>query len=120
MPGVGELLSVEATKRYRARAREQRTRMGRIQAAVLVYAYALEKDYPDYARGARGAAGGFGEIANLLGDEATLDFRSEDDHRQLRANLAEWSRAVRCFDTQVLPTPEVERTNDKVFQDYFR
>ncbi len=120
MPGVGELLSVEATKRYRARAREQRTRTGRIQAAVLVYAYALEKDYPDYARGARGAAGGFGEIANLLGDEATLDFRSEDDHRQLRANLAEWSHAVRGFDTQVLPTTEVERTNDKVFQDYFR
>jgi hypothetical protein len=30
-----------------------------------------------------------------LAFEATLDFRSEADHRQLQANLAEWSRRVR-------------------------
>jgi hypothetical protein len=120
MPGVRELLSTEAVIRYRARAREQRTRAGRVEAAILVYAYALEHDHPDRARGARGAARGFGEIANLLGDEATLDFRSEADHRQLKANLAEWSREIRCFDTQVLATPEMDRINDKVFEDYFR
>jgi len=120
MPGVRELLSTEAVIRYRARAREQRTRAGRIKAAILVYAYALENDHPDRASGARGAARGFGEIANLLGDEATLDFRSEADHRQLKANLAEWSREIRCFDTQVLATPEMDRINDKVFEDYFR
>jgi hypothetical protein len=120
MPGLGELLSSEAVKRYRARAREQRTRAGRIEAAILVYAYALEKDYPERARGARGAADGFGEIANLLGDEATLDFRSEADHRRLKANLAEWSRAIRGLKGQVLSSPEMDRINDKLFRDYFR
>jgi hypothetical protein len=120
MPSLRELLSTEAVMRYRARAREQRTRAGRIKAVILAYAYALETDYPDRARGARGAANGFGELANLLGDEATLDFRSEADHRALKANLAQWSREIRCFDTQVLPTAEMDRANDKLFQDYFR
>jgi hypothetical protein len=120
MPGVRELLSTEAVTRYRSRAREQRTRAGRIEAAILVYAYALENDHPDRASGARGAARGFGEIANLLGDEATLDFRSEADHRQLKANLAEWSRQIRCFETQMLPTAEMDRISDKLFDDYFR
>jgi hypothetical protein len=120
MPSVQELLSAEAVMHYRARAREQRTRAGRIKAAILVYAYALENTHPDRAGGARGAARGFGEIANLLGDEATLDFRSEADHRQLKANLSAWSREIRCFETQVLPTPEMERISDKVFDDYFR
>ena len=120
MPGVQDLLSPEAILRFRARAREQRTRAGRIQAALLIYAYSLEKDFPARAGGARGAARDFGAIANLLGDEATLDFRSEGDHRQLQANLAEWSRQIRCFDTQVLATPEMDRANDKVFQDYLR
>ena len=63
---LGELLSTEAVRRYRARAREQRTQAGRIKAAILVYAYALEKDYPDRARGARSAAGDFGAVANIL------------------------------------------------------
>jgi hypothetical protein len=120
MPSVGELLSAEAVRRYRARAREQRTHAGRIEAAMLVYARALEKDHPDYARVARAAAGDFGEMANLLGDEATLAFRSEADHRQLQANLAEWARGVRCFDGQVLPTPEFDRINKKMFHDYLR
>ncbi len=120
MPGVRELLSTEAVMRYRARACDQRARAGRIKAAILVYAYALEKDHPDRASGARGTARGFGEIANLLGDEATLDFRSEAHHRQLKANLAEWSRQIHCFDRQVLPSPEMDRINNKVFEDYFR
>jgi len=120
MPGVAELLSVAAVKRYRARAREQRTRAARIQAAILVYAYALERDHAARAPGARGAARGFGEIANLLGDEATLDFRSEADHRQLKANLAEWSREIRVFEKQALSTPAMDRSTDKLFDDYFR
>ncbi len=118
MPSAGELLSTEAVMRYRARAREQRTRAGRIEAAILVYAYALEKDHPNEARGARNAARSFGEMANLLGDEATLDFRSEADHRQLKANLAQWANEVHCFDTQVLPTAAMSRINDKMFDDY--
>jgi hypothetical protein len=120
MPSISELLSTEAVIRYRARAREQRTRAGRIKAAILVYAYALEKDYPDFARGARGAADDFGEMANLLGDEATLGFRTESDHQQLKANLAEWAREVRCLDTQVLPTPAMDRSSKKLFREYLR
>ena len=120
MPSINELLSAEAVKRYRARAREQRTRAGRIKVAILIYAYALEKDGENRAREARGTARGFGEIANLLGDEATLDFRSEASHRQLKANLSDWSREIRRLDTQVRPTPEFDRINDKVFEDYFR
>ncbi|MBZ5585081.1 MAG: hypothetical protein LAQ30_23295 [Acidobacteriia bacterium] len=119
MPTLGELISDEAVARFRARAKEQRTRTGRIKAAILVYAYALEKNHPREAYGARGAADGFGEMANLLGDEATLDFRSEAKHRQLKANLAVWARAIRCFEKQDLPTKEMDRANGKVFEDYF-
>ncbi len=120
MPSLRELLSSEAVRRYRTRAREQRTRAGRIQAAVLVYAFALEKDHGGRARGARSAARGFGEIANLLGDEATLDFRSDAYHLRLKANLAEWSRQIRPLETQVLPAPGLDRATDKLFNDYFR
>jgi hypothetical protein len=120
MPGVRELLSGEAVTRYRDRAHRQRSSAGRIKAAILIYAYALEKDDPDRARGVRGAANGFGEMANLLGDEATLDFRSESDHRQLQTNLAAWSREIRCLERQTLPTAELDRINEKLFRDYFR
>ena len=120
MPGVGELLSTEAAARYRTRARQQRTHAGRIKAAILVYAYALEKDYPGYALRARGSADGFGEMANRLGDEATRDFRTETDHRQLKANLAQWAREIHGFDSQVLPTPGMDHINQKLFQKYFR
>jgi hypothetical protein len=119
MPRLGGLLSTEAVQRYRARAREQRTRAGRIEAAILAYAYAQEKDHPDEARGARGAAGGFGEMANLLGDEATLGFRSEADHRRLQADLAQWSREIRCFETQEMPSPQMSQIDSKLFRDYF-
>ncbi len=87
---------------------------------MLVYAYALEKEHPEEARRARRRAHAFGEIANLLGDDATLDFRSEADHRRLQANLAQWGEAVRCLDRQALPTPELNRATDKLFQDYLR
>jgi hypothetical protein len=120
MPGVTELLSTEAVMRYRARAREQRTRAGRIEAAVLLYAYALEREYPDQARSARGASRDFGEIANLIGDEATLGFRTEADHRQLRENLTRWARAIAGFETQALVTPEINSATQKLFHDYFR
>lgn len=119
MPTVGEMLSTEAVVRYRSRAREQRTRAGRIKAAILVYAYALEKDFPDYADGARGAADGYGEIANLLGDEATLGFRSDAKHRQLQTNLYLIAREVSHFETQVIPTPQMDQVNQKLFDDYF-
>ena len=106
--------------RYRNQARAQRTRAGRIKAAILVYAYALEPLYPDKAMGARGTARGFGELANLLGDEATLDFRSKSQHAQLRRNLADWAREVRCFERQVLPTAELDRITRQTFDDYFQ
>jgi hypothetical protein len=118
MPTLGELLSAEAVRRYRARAREQRTRAGRLKTAILLYAYALEREHPDTARAVRNAADGFGELANLLGDEATLDFRTEADHRQLKANLAEWAREI-CFESRVLPSPEMGRINTKLFDEYF-
>jgi len=120
MPGIGEMLSAEAVARRRLQAREQRTRAGRIEAAILIYAYALEKDHRDRAEGARGAARGYGEIANLLGDEATLDFRSEADHQQLKTNLANFARAVRCLASQDLPSRELDQANDRLFDDYFQ
>jgi hypothetical protein len=120
MPNARELLSTEVLMRYRARGREQRTRVGRIEAAILVYAYALEKDYPDYARGLRDAADDFGELANRLGDEATRGMRTEADHRLLKVNLALWAREIGSFERQLLPTPEMDRINQKLFRDYFR
>ncbi|MCU0247722.1 MAG: hypothetical protein MUC42_14200, partial [Bryobacter sp.] len=116
MPGVAELLSVEAIAKSRARSREQRTRAGRIKAAALVYAYALEKDHRDRAERARSLAGGFGEMANLLGDEATLDFRSEADHHRLQANLAAWAAQLRTLPATLLVSPELERATRELME----
>ena len=71
------------------------------------------------ARGARHAADNFGEVANLLGDEATRGFRNEADHRRLKTNLAQWAGEIHCFDRQVLPTPDMDRINQKLFHEYF-
>ena len=120
MPGVKELLSAASAQRYLSRAHEQRTRAGRIKAAILIYAYALEREHPDLAPGVRDAADGFGEVANLLGDEATLGFRSENSHRELKTNFSAWAREVRCLETQDLPSAELDRVNRKLFDDYFR
>jgi hypothetical protein len=57
-------------------------------------------------------------MANLLGDDATLGFRTEADHRRLRANLAQWSSEIHCFDRQEMPAPEMDRTSYTLFDDY--
>ena len=80
----------------------------------------MEKVEPGRAHGVRSAANDFGEIANLIGDEATLGFRSEADHRRLITNLAVWSREIRCLETQTPPSAELERASDQLFRDYFR
>jgi hypothetical protein len=54
-----------------------RTRVARMAAAMLLYSYALESSDPARARLAAAAARGLGWTASLVGDESTLDFRTQ-------------------------------------------
>lgn len=72
-----------------------RTRAARMAAAMLLYGYAREPVDPGRARLAAGAARGLGWMASLLGDESTLDFRTEEAHEQLRRDLSGVAAAAR-------------------------
>lgn len=66
---------------------EQRIHAGRLYAASVVYAHALERRNPAEARTMRTMTRGFGSLANFLGDEGALGFIDDDGHSRLLANL---------------------------------
>ena len=97
MAPVTEFFSEKKLDERRRVQLEQRTHTGRLQLAALVYAYALEATDPAAARGMRGAARGFGDMANFLGDDATLDFTSPTRHELMRRNMATLADAAARF-----------------------
>ncbi len=72
-----------------------RTRASRMAVAMLLYSYAHEPADPARARLAARAARSLGWTAALLGDEATLDFRSEEGHRRMLEGMTAVSEAAR-------------------------
>jgi hypothetical protein len=98
---------------------EQRTHAGRLELATLVYAYALEATDPVTAKGVRGAARGFGNIANFLGDDATLDFISASRHERMRHNMAAVADAARRFGRDPRDIGELGAADRKLFDEFF-
>lgn len=90
---MGDILALVADQtalEWRRRARGAcRTRVARIHLALLEYCYALEDGDPERARTCRTAARSVGWMCALVGDEATLDFRTASAHERMRADMRE-------------------------------
>jgi hypothetical protein len=72
-----------------------RTRIAHMAGAMLLYSYAYEGSDPARASLAAEAARGLGWTAALVGDEATLDFRTVRAHEQMREDMAAVAEAAR-------------------------
>jgi hypothetical protein len=118
-PPLGELFSPAAIEAYRGRRNEQRTHAGRISAAVLIYAYALEKDHASFAAGVRGSVRGWGSIANFIGDETAMDYLSNQRFERFRNNLALYGKEVLVLRTQVRPNETLDKISRRLFDDFF-
>jgi hypothetical protein len=71
---------------------ECRRRMARLQVVTLLSTYAIEPTDPAFARRVRSGALALGWLSSLVGDEATLDFRSATAHARFREDMAAVSR----------------------------
>lgn len=112
------MLSPTALRARRAQLREQRERAGRIQLALIVYAYALEPGFPRQAAGMRRAARAFGVIASFLGDDFAVGWESDAAMARLKWRLGLLSFAAQSMDRQPPPDPEFERALDETLDVY--
>jgi hypothetical protein len=112
------VLSPAASRARRAQLLEQRERAGRIQLALIVYAYALEPGFPRQAAGMRRAARDLGVIASFLGDGLALDWETEAATARLRWRLGLLSFAAQSMDRQPPPDAEFERALDETLDVY--
>jgi hypothetical protein len=113
------LRSTAALAEWRRALAIQRTHAGRLQTAVVLYAYALESTAPPLARGMRGAVRGFGSLANFLGDEACLGFVSESRHQRMRQNLAAVAAAASCLGPDLDIEKSFGEALRRLFSEYF-
>jgi len=118
-PEVALLFDVENLESWRARMTTQKWRAGRIQLAFLLYAYAIEAEHPDVAAGVRRSAGAWGGVANFIGDETALDYIDEARFERFKENLRVFAREAQILRTQLLPSPEVDRATDRLFDEFF-
>ncbi len=119
MPPSADLFDFNRIAQRRRRMAVQRAHAGRIQAAVLVYACALESADPERARRAREAARAWGAIANFIGDETAIDYIGDARFERFRRNVAEWGRAVSVLRRQPLATAEIDRLTGRLIDDFF-
>jgi hypothetical protein len=102
-------LRAAALRAMRRQLANQRARAGRIELALLVYAYALEPGFPAGADRVRRAAGAFGVIASFLGDDLALDYETEAATARLRWRFGLLSSAADSMREQPPPDVEFER-----------
>lgn len=112
------MLSAGTLRARRAQLIEQRERAGRIQLALIVYAYASEPDFPAQAARMRRAARAFGVIASFLGDDLALDFESDAATARLKWRFALLSFAAQSMDRQPPPDVEFERALEETVDVY--
>jgi hypothetical protein len=118
-PPPATLFNVVAIREHRAMLAEQKAHVGRIQLAVLLYAFAIEGDEPELAAGVRRSARGWGGVANFLGDETAMDYVDEARFRRFLANLETFRDELQVMRTQAYPSPELDRATDRLFRDFF-
>jgi len=97
----------------------QKGHVGRIQLAVLLYAFAVEGDEPGLAAGVRRSARGWGSVANFIGDETALDYIDEAGFERFRQNLRVFAREIEVLRTQAYPSPELDQATDRLFREFF-
>jgi hypothetical protein len=118
-PPLRVALSPQALASWRARRAEQRTHAGRISAAVLVYAYALEASKPEIAAGVRRSVRAWGSVANFIGDETAMDYLSDARFARFRENVQRFSREVLALQGDWVPPESLNRATDELFADFF-
>lgn len=118
-PPATELFNVAAIRKHRERMARQKQRAGRIQLAVLLYAYAIEGGHPEVAAGVRRGARAWGSVANFIGDETALDYVDEARFERFRANLTEWAEAVQTLRDTGLPSADLDAVSDRLFDEFF-
>ncbi len=118
-PPATMLFNVSEIRTLRESMAIQKAHVGRIQLAVLLYAYAIEAEHPKVAAGVRRSARGWGGVANFIGDETALDYIDEVRFARFRTNLAEWAREVQTLRESELPTPELDEATDRLFDEFF-
>ena len=117
-PEILKLRSKEGRDAYRAKMDRQRFRVGRMEIACLVYAYAIEKKSPKFAYELRGAARGFGEMAAFLSDGSTVGFMSDARFEQFKRNMHAFAAAIRSGGGS-LDAPAGGLAVSKLFDDFF-
>jgi len=118
-PPLGVALSPKALAELRARRAEQRTHAGRISAAVLVYANAVEASRPEIAAGLRRSVRAWGSVANFIGDETAMDYLSDARFARFQENARRFSREVLALKTDWIPPEALNRAADELFADFF-
>ena len=98
----------------------QREHAGRMEAATLLYAYALESSRPQIAKALRAAALGFGNIASFLSDGDAVGDVSTGEHARFRRNMGALAATIRRHPGDPTSSPEVQRAFVRLFEDYFR
>ena len=118
-PPLRSLFNVVKIREHRAMLAEQKAHIGRIQLAVLLYAFAIEEEDPDLAAGVRRSARGWGGVANFLGDETAMDYVDQARFERFLANLETFRDELQVMRTQAYPSPELDRATDRLFRDFF-
>jgi len=118
-PPATMLFNVAEIRAHRERMALQKAHVGRIQLAVLLYAFAVEGDDPDLAAGVRRSARGWGSVANFIGDETAMDYVNEARFERFRANIRAFAREAQVLRTQALPSAELDQATDRLFGEFF-
>jgi hypothetical protein len=118
-PPPSMLFNVAEVRARRERMAIQKLHVGRIQLAVLLYAYAIEGEHPEVASGVRHAARGWGGVANFVGDETAMDYVDEIRFERFRWNLEEWARKVQTLRESELPSAQLDEVSDRLFDEFF-
>lgn len=118
-PPPSSLFNVAEIRRHRETMARQKAHVGRIQLAVLLYAFAVEAEHPELAAGVRRSARGWGSVANFIGDETALDYVDAVRFERFRRNLESFAREAEVLRTQPTPSEELDRATDRLFRDFF-
>jgi hypothetical protein len=118
-PPATMLFNVAEIRAHRERMAVQKAHVGRIQLAVLVYAFAVEEANPELAAGVRRSARGWGSVANFIGDETAMDYIDEVRFERFRQNLRAFAREAEVLRTQALPSEALDEATDRLFREFF-
>ena len=87
-----------------------RTRVARIQLALLESCHALQATDPAHAKACRAGGRALGWMSAIVADEATLDFRTAAAHERMRSDMRSVARLAESGD---VPEAELGATLDE-------